>query len=160
MEIIRTGKTLRIEEKETYNDRPDTWVSTIKMSLYDKEGKTIGTFGISRDITLQQLQQTEIKLKNEELQKLNIEKDKFFSIIAHDLRNPLGSFMGYTELMVEDIDNMEVEEIRSMAIEMKNSAYNLYNLLENLLEWSRIERGITGFEPKTYNLMTIITESM
>ncbi len=129
MEIIRTGQTLSIEEKETYNDRPDTWVSTIKMPLYDKEGKTIGTFGISRDITKQQLQQTEIKLKNEELQKLNIEKDKFFSIIAHDLRNPLGSFMGYTELMVEDIDNMEVEEIRGMAMEMKNSAYNLYNLL-------------------------------
>ena len=160
MEIIRTSQMLSIEEKETYNDRPDIWVSTIKMPLYDKEGKTIGTFGISRDITKQKLQQTEIKLKNEELQKLNIEKDKFFSIIAHDLRNPLGSFMGYTELMVEDIDNMEMEEIRSMAIEMKNSAYNLYNLLENLLEWSRIERGITGFEPKTYNLMTIITESM
>ena len=160
MTIIRTGKMLSIEEKETYNDRPDTWVSTFKMPLYDKAGKTIGTFGISRDITTQQLYQAEIKLKNEELQKLNAEKDKFFSIIAHDLRNPLGSFMSYTELMVEDIDNLSMQEIKDMAMDMKNSAYNLFNLLENLLEWSRIERGIIGFEPKSYNLMTKINESM
>jgi PAS domain S-box-containing protein len=160
MTIIRTGKMLNIEEKETYNDRPDTWVSTFKMPLYDKAGKIIGTFGISRDITTQQLYQSEIKLKNEELQKLNAEKDKFFSIIAHDLRNPLGAFMSYTELMVEDIDNLSVHEIKDMAVDMKNSAYNLFNLLENLLEWSRIERGIIGFEPKSYNLMTKINESM
>jgi signal transduction histidine kinase len=160
MTIIRIGKMLNIEEKETYNDRPDTWVSTFKMPLYDKVGKIIGTFGISRDITTQQLYQSEIKLKNEELQKLNAEKDKFFSIIAHDLRNPLGAFMSYTELMVEDIDNLSVHEIKDMAVDMKNSAYNLFNLLENLLEWSRIERGIIGFEPKSYNLMTKINESM
>jgi len=158
--IIRTGQPLSMEERETYHNRPDTWVLTTKMPFYDKDGIIQGTFGISRDITSQKLFQNEIKLKNEELQKLNAEKDKFFSIIAHDLRNPLGSFMGYTEMMVDNIDTMNVNEIQTMAIEMKNSAYNLYNLLENLLEWSRIERGIAGFDPKLFLLMPKIKESM
>jgi PAS domain S-box-containing protein len=60
--IIRTGKPISIEEKETHPNRPDTWVSTVKMPLCDKEGNIIGTFGISRDIT-------ERKLAEEALQK-------------------------------------------------------------------------------------------
>lgn len=158
--IIRTGQPLSIEEMETYHDRSNTWASTIKMPLFDTDRKIIGTFGISRDITQKKIIHKEINLKNEELQKVNAEKDKFFSIIAHDLRNPLGAFMGYTEMMVDEIDNMSVEEIRSMASEMKKSAFNLYNLLENLLEWSRIERGLIGFDPMSFLLMPKITESM
>ena len=51
-EIIRTGKPIvSIEEKETWPNRPDTWVSTTKMPFKDRKGKIVGTFGISRDIT-------------------------------------------------------------------------------------------------------------
>jgi PAS domain S-box-containing protein len=64
-EIVRTGRSLTKEEKETWPDRPDTWVFTTKMPLRDQEGKTIGTFGISRDIT--ERKQAEEKL----LQQLN-----------------------------------------------------------------------------------------
>ena len=64
--IIRTGKPLNIEEKETHHDRPDTWVSTVKMPLKDKEGNIIGTFGISRDITERKLAE-EALLKSQHL---------------------------------------------------------------------------------------------
>ena len=159
--IIRTGQPLSIEEKETYtDDRSDSWVSTVKMPLFDKNGKIIGTFGISRDITKQQAAKEEIRLKNDELQKLNSEKDKFFSLIAHDLRNPFSSFMGITEMMVEELDNMSLKEIQLMADQMKKSAFNLYTLLENLLEWSRMERGLSSFDPKLFLLKPKITESM
>ena len=158
--IIQTGQPLSIIERETFHDRPDRWVSTIKMPFLDKNEKIIGTFGISRDVTERKFAEELIKLKNEELQKANAEKDKFFSIIAHDLRSPFNSFLGYTEMMVDDLDNMNLKEIQFMAGELKKSANNLYNLLENLLEWSRIERGITGFDPKTFLLMPKITDSL
>lgn len=87
----------------------------------------------------------EISLKNEQLLIINAEKDKFFSIIAHDLRGPLSSFVGATQLLTEEIQSMEIQEIKEIALSMKTSASNLYSLLENLLEWSRLKRGGISF---------------
>ncbi|MDO9579626.1 MAG: PAS domain S-box protein, partial [Bacteroidales bacterium] len=158
--IIRTGQLLSVEEKETHHDRPDTWVSTIKLPMHDKEGNIIGTFGISRDITEHKLAEEEIKLKNELLQVLNAEKDKFFSIIAHDLRGPLGSFLGATQILIEEIQTMTLEGIKEITISMKESATNIYGLLENLLEWSRLKRGMLDFIPETFNVKQKITASI
>jgi signal transduction histidine kinase len=112
------------------------------------------------DITERELAEVEIKHKNEELLKLNAEKDKFFSIIAHDLRSPFNVFLGFTRIMAEDLSSLKLEEIQEIALEMRDSAANLYRLLENLLEWSCIQRGITDFDPKLFLLMPNIAESM
>ena len=127
--IIRTGQMLSTVEKETHHNRPDTWVSTIKMPLSDQEGNIIGTFGISRDITKSKLAEEEIKMKNDLLQMINSEKDKFFSIIAHDLRGPLSAFVAATQIITEDIQRMTIEEIRDITNNMKSSATNIYGLL-------------------------------
>jgi PAS domain S-box-containing protein len=94
----------------------------------------------------------EIKLKNELLQALNAEKDKFFSIIAHDLRGPLSAFVAATRIITEEIQTMNIEEIKEITNSMKISAANIYNLLENLLEWSRLRRGGMDFFPEKLNL--------
>jgi PAS domain S-box-containing protein len=112
------------------------------------------------DITNRKNAENEIHLKNQQLQKLNAEKDKFFSIIAHDLRSPFNSFLGYTEMMVDEMDNMSLKEIQLMAVDMKKSANNLYYLLENLLEWSRLQRGITTFNPVLFLLSPQIAENL
>jgi signal transduction histidine kinase len=145
-----------IEEKETHHNRPDTWVSTIKMPLRDKTGNIIGTFGISRDITEHKLAAEEIKLKNELLQTINAEKDKFFSILAHDLRGPLSAFVAATQIITEEIQTMNLEEIKEITGSMKTTAKNIYNLLENLLEWSRLQRGAMEFNPRKLKLSNII----
>jgi PAS domain S-box-containing protein len=150
--IIRTGKLLNIEEKETHHDRPDTWVSTIKLPMRDKEGNTIGTFGISREITERKKADEEIRLKNELLQTINAEKDKFFSILAHDLRGPLSAFVAATQILTDEIKNMTLEEVKEITLSMKESATNIYGLLENLLEWSRLKRGGMDFVPENLNL--------
>jgi PAS domain S-box-containing protein len=150
--IIKTGQLLSKEEKETHHDRPDSWVSTVKLPLRDKEENIIGTFGISRDITGHKLAEEEIRLKNELLQALNAEKDKFFSIIAHDLRSPLSAFVAATQILAEDIQTMNMEEIKDITVNMKTSASNIYILLENLLEWSRLRRGGMDFVPEKLNL--------
>jgi PAS domain S-box-containing protein len=87
----------------------------------------------------------EIILKNQLLETVNAEKDKFFSIIAHDLRGPLSAFVAATQILTEDIENMSVEEIKDIVDSMKSDASNVYTLLENLLEWSRLQRGVLEF---------------
>jgi PAS domain S-box-containing protein len=151
-DILRTGQMLSLEEKETHHDHADTWVSTVKLPLCNKEGTIIGTFGISRDITDHKLAEEEIKLKNEMLQIVNAEKDKFFSIIAHDLRGPLSAFLSATEILAEAIHAMTIEEIKEITVSMKESAQNIYGLLENLLEWSRLRRGGLDFIPEKLKL--------
>ena len=156
--IIRTGQLLSTEEKETHHDRPDTWASTIKLPLIDNDRNIIGTFGISRDITKHKLAEEEIKLKNELLQIINAEKDKFFSILAHDLRGPLSAFVAATKIITEEIQTMKFEEIKEITLSMKTSAINIYSLLENLLEWSRLRRGVMDFIPERFNLKKKIEE--
>jgi signal transduction histidine kinase/ligand-binding sensor protein len=116
--------------------------------------------GLIVDITERVEYEVEIKLKNEELHNIVAEKDKFYSIIAHDLRSPFNSFLGYTELMVEELDNMSLKQIQAIAVDMKKTAKNLYNLLENLLQWARIQQGNFGFEPEIFLLKPKIEESI
>lgn len=96
--------------------------------------------------------------KNETISNINKQKDKFFSIIAHDLRGPFNGFLGLTELLAEDIDSMDNEEIQFAASNMRSSAKNLNQLLENLLEWSRMEQGLLPFNPEQLQLLPLTLE--
>lgn len=96
---------------------------------------------ITRDITERKKAEVEIEHKNRQLQELNAEKDKFFSILAHDMRSPFHAFLGLTKIMAEEIQDMDFKEIHAIAVSLNKSAINLYRLLDNLLEWSYIQRG-------------------
>ena len=98
--------------------------------------------------------------KNTLISNINLQKDKFYSIIAHDLRGPFNGFLGLTELMAEDIDEMSNEEIKFAAANMRSSAKNLFNLLENLLEWTRMEQNLVPFDPQEYPLESITLDSI
>lgn len=75
------------------------------------------------------------------LQSLNADKDRFFSIIAHDLKGPFQALLGYSELLANAEMGLTQEEIKEFASSLNESAKNLFKLLENLLEWSRLQRG-------------------
>jgi len=113
---------------------------------------------IFSDISKRIRAEEEINLKTDELQKINAEKDKFFSIIAHDLRGPFGTFMGLTEVMVSDLNEMEPPQILKLAEMMQKSATNLYILLNNLLEWSQIQQGLIPFIPSVIQLRSMADE--
>ena len=112
------------------------------------------------DITERKKAQEEIQIKNEALQKINAEKDRFFSILAHDLRSPFNGFLGLTEIMAEKLHSMSIDDIRKTALVMRCSATNLFRLLGNLLEWSRMQGGLTTFIPSSFFLKPKIMESM
>jgi signal transduction histidine kinase len=107
-----------------------------------------------------QVQLLELGAENAELSKQVAENDKFFSIIAHDLRSPFNAFLGLTQLMAEELHSLSPDEIQEIAVSLRNSATNLYRLLENLLEWSRIQRGLTHIIPESHNLLRKIDESV
>jgi PAS domain S-box-containing protein len=94
------------------------------------------------------------------LRELNATKDKFFSIIAHDLKGPLGSFMSLTDLLRNNYDDFSTLEQKELLDIMIVTSKRIYELLDNLLLWSRAQRGIINFEPaKTdlWQVMDIIT---
>ncbi len=84
----------------------------------------------------------------QELQDLNATKDKFFSIIAHDLRGPFNGFLGLTEWMIDNIGEYTQDRIVELLQKQHHAAKTLFALLENLLAWSRIQRGIMEYIPE------------
>lgn len=121
--------------------------------VFVNKGKYFGKevlIATARDITEKHQVEERIRSKNDELQKINSEKDKFFSIIAHDLRSPFTAFLGFTQLMVQDLPSLRIDNIQEIALLMRDSATNLHRLLENLLQWSRLQRGMIAFNPKPF----------
>ena len=127
---------------------------------YNDKGIPQAVIGIVWDITGHKLAEEEIKFNNQELQKINAEKDKFFSIIAHDLRSPFNSFLGLTQIMAEELPGLTMDEIQKIATSMNKSASNLFRLLENLLDWSRMQQGLIPFSPETLQLQPNVDESI
>ncbi len=97
---------------------------------------------------------------NEKLEITNSTKDKFFSILAHDLKNPLGNFQVLSNLLYDEYETFSSEERREYLKIIKDSSKQLYVLLENLLQWSRSQRGLIAFEPESNNLSLIVKNSI
>ncbi len=106
-------------------------------------------------IELKRLNQMLIE-SEENLKSLNATKDKFFSIIAHDLKNPLGNFKDVTKLLHESYNDFTEEERFEYLDLIKESSNSIYSLLENLLEWSRTQRGQIMYNPIYFNLCEIV----
>lgn len=98
--------------------------------------------------------------QDHKIQKLLNDKNQFFSIIAHDLRGPLGSSVSLSEVLLENIEEYNREEIREISETLYDSNKNIYKLLENLLEWSQMQTGIITFSPKSILLNTLIEENI
>lgn len=151
------------------------WLRDHSNPWYNDEGVVIGSIGVLSDITsrkkleedhrryveeialsrdmLEQhaYEMVELNLKLEEseekLSELNANKDRFFSIIAHDLRSPFTTLIGYTEIIKEDFDNISREELKESIDTIHNTSKRIYNLLENLLSWARMQTGRMPFQP-------------
>lgn len=109
-----------------------------------------------------QRKQSEEALKESEknLRESNISKDKFFSIIAHDLRGPFNAIIGFSELLNTELDSFNEMERRTMIRNIHDASVSTFKLLENLLEWSRIQTGRTRPNPENVDISTIVNTSL
>ncbi|MCF8358982.1 MAG: PAS domain S-box protein [Prolixibacteraceae bacterium] len=136
----------------------DSYLSSYLVPLEGPSGKVEKVFTLMEDITQRKEIEKALKETADELKQLNITKDKFFSIIAHDLRAPFASLVGFTELMADEKSKFSVDEYLQYSRALNRTAHSASSLLENLLEWSRLQRNTMPFEPRKINLDDFFSE--
>lgn len=162
IEKIHSGevKSARWEKRYLHKNGSVVWVDIHTFLQRDDSGKPLHFITTLNDISAQKRVEAELFLQNGKLQQSNAEKDKFFSIIAHDLRSPLSSFLGLAEMMADDINAMSMSEITAISKSMHQSASNLFQLLENLLEWALLRRGTCECHPEKIALAKLVLRSI
>ncbi len=105
-------------------------------------------------------QKSEILQKNAALNELNAAKDKFFSIIAHDLRNPFNAIIGLTDVLLISLDDLDAAKLQKTLENIKSSSQQAHELLENLLLWARSQTGSISYRPEQLNLKAQAEESI
>jgi signal transduction histidine kinase len=129
-------------------------------------GLTITAIGLSLSIILWKSNITRIRQskliekQNMELTESGLSKDKFFSIIAHDLKGPFSGIIGFSKLLQEDLELKNYQKINKHVSLIKSSAENTYKLLENLLEWSMSETGKISFNPEKISFSEIMKDKI
>lgn len=146
------------ELQQICKDGSIIWVEIATTLVVNGEGKVVDIIGVSRNIELRKKAETQIQQKNIELEDLNATKDKFFSIIAHDLKSPFNSIVGLSDLLCSRVDDYPKEKIKTFAKAINDSAKQTFKLLENLLEWSQLQRGKIKLNLRYYNLKAIVDE--
>jgi PAS domain S-box-containing protein len=138
-----------VKENITDRKRADEEIN----KLYDElkiSNKIIQDSLNEKNILVEELTASEEKLKE-----TVAVKDKFFSIIAHDLRGPFSGFLGLTDLMAKEADDLSVKEIKTMSEAINKSANSVYKLIDDLLQWSRTQTGAMPFLIETLDLFEI-----
>lgn len=145
------------------NLRHLTWqTQMVAQGDFTQRVEFMGDFSGAFNQMVQQLDETIQTLKNREteLVNLNATKDKFFSIISHDLRGPLGSLKTLLDLMIDDFDSFTPEETVEYLSLLSNSAKNIFSLLENLLIWSRAQQGLIELNPSLNDVHSVSADAL
>lgn len=129
-----------------------------KSIFYNNDGTVAGILSVLIDISERVKAENALKLSEQKLKEVNIAKDKFFSIISHNLKNPFTALLGFSEMLIEDFEELSDEDKLSFLSEIKNSSRFAFSLLENLLQWSRLELGKLKSSPEFIQLKPIAEE--
>lgn len=129
----------------------------VRNGFYTRQMKIIG---ILSDITLRRESERILQATSQRLLELNKTKDKFMSLIAHDLRNPLNAIKGFTELLIEDFSLISDGEKKQYLNTISNSSSELLRLLDDLLVWSRTQMGTISFNPEVIEVDIIVNEAL
>ncbi len=161
VKILKTGKPLINKvEKISLSQGVDKWISTTKVPTYDNFGNVTGLVGISRDITQEKLKEEKLRKYSEELKELNVTKDRFLSIIAHDLKSPFSTLLGFLEILKEEYADLPKEQLGLFIENAAESAKNVFALLENLLQWAYLQKGKVVINKQKVNLFEITEETV
>ncbi|MFW6227215.1 MAG: PocR ligand-binding domain-containing protein, partial [Bacteroidota bacterium] len=142
---------IRYEKRYITRDKAIVWVDLSVSVIRDVENKPEYYIAVAIDITDKKNYQAELKA-------LNSTKDKFFSIISHDLRNPFGSILNVSEILIDTIEANELETAKKLSRAIHKSADKGFILLNNLLDWSRSQLGKIKFNPVEFGLKTLISD--
>ncbi|MGB5989086.1 MAG: cache domain-containing protein [Marinifilaceae bacterium] len=151
--LLAYGGVLKYEASYSALNDELRYYKLYKALYKDHKGKVIGILGIAMDIT-------DRVVYAKELRESNKTKDRFFSIIAHDLRNPFNSLLGILDILREDYDDLDDDTRKEYLSVLSGTTNNLYRLLTNLLEWSRTQTNSMKFEASEFNITELVEESL
>ncbi len=151
LNVVLKGELLRLEE-----DLNNRNYRTIKFPIKQEDK----TFLAGYTIDLTDLRNSEKLIRENEtrLRELNATKDKFFSIIAHDIRGPFSSIIGFSHLLVDQIEEENFEDVKKYAKIILKSSEDAMDLLKNLQIWSTLQRGNITFKPLFFDLVVLVKE--
>lgn len=152
LDILKNGVKIEIEEE--FNGRN---YSTIKFPI-QIEGKPTYLAGFTIDITERKRAEMALKESEARLRELNATKDKFFSIIAHDLKNPFNTIIGFSDLLTRKIQERDYEGIAGYSRMIGNSSQRAMDLLTNLLKWACIQTGRIDFIPECIDMVELTSD--
>lgn len=156
---ILAGEIWQGELENKKKDGTIYWESARIAPIFDEEGIIISFVAIKEDITEQKRYQEMIEQSENDLRALNAKKDKFFSIIAHDLRSPLVGLVGLTDLLKDNYKELSEEKIQHYLKYANEASHNVFKLLENLLEWSKSQTGRVEFRPESIDITELIQDA-
>ncbi len=134
------------------------WVRTKLNLVRDGEGIIQKLYGLVSDISLRKKAEDDLKKSTDNLIKLNETKDRFISIISHDLRTPFSSILGFTDLLLND-EGLTEEEKRQYVNFIRESSGSMLSLVNSLLDWTRLQTGRIKFEQERIEIHKIIEKS-
>lgn len=157
---IKKGKNYKGEGVITHLDGTLVNVLISANMVYSDQAKPICTMALFTDITnLKQFEQ-QLKDQAEQLRTLNVSKDKLFSIIAHDLKSPFNTILGFSQLLANEYEHFTDEKRLYFINIINSSSKSAFALLENLLDWARLQIGQINIKKETLDLRELINESI
>ena len=158
-ECIRTRKSITYESSPTNRIGEKLWLQTTLSPILDN-GEVQKIIIVESDINEIKSAETKIEKQRDELKILNSTKDKFFSIIAHDLKNPFHAIIGFTDFLTQNYSRVKEEEKLRILDLINGTSRSTYNLLENLLNWARTQTNAIRFNPRVFNIFEVVTENV
>ena len=157
-ELLRgVKKVIEKHEVETWPDGSKTWVSTTKLPLVDRQGQTIGTFGISQNITAQKQAEAALRVAKKAAEDANRAKGDFLANMSHEIRTPMNAIIGMTELVL-DTDITTVQRDYLTIVQQSGDA--LLSLINDILDFSKIEAGKLDLETAPFDLYECLGDTM
>lgn len=151
-------KYLQLRFRITTKDGRLIWLSENYRAYRDEDGKAASVEAISNDISEYIEVRDELESKNDQIKDLLLEKDKFISIISHDLRSPFTSLLGFSEILLKQSDLSSDESMEYVGYIHEASKTQL-QFINNLLDWSRLQMGKIQLEPSRVRLIDVISNS-
>ena len=159
-EAIKSDKNINYEFRIIRPDGDIRNISAYGKIVKDKTNKPIKFIGINMDITDLKNVELAIKKDKRELLQLNLDKDRFISILGHDLKSPFNNLLGLSEVLTEEITSLKTEEIEDIAKDIHKSAKIANKLLDDILMWARTQQGKIPFKPQILSFKDIFKDTL
>lgn len=147
-----------LEFKIVTSQGKEKWIEQKIVPFFDNDKSYLGSFVSNRDDSKRKNFEVALKTSEENLKAAVADKDKFFSILAHDIRSSFSGLIGLSQFLNNELDDLDKPKVKELVEKINYSVRSIFTFIENILEWSRIQSGRMEIKPKRFSLTDLIIE--